>query len=657
MMKFKLSLLAIALFFASVQVQARDPYTLTDDRAQAEMLDELAMGMGDILNDFSDLSDEEYRQRLQNLSSDIAFRLDPMIKERILLRVERSRTSTENILGKADIYFPIFEEQLSKHDVPHLIKYLAIIESNLEPRARSHAGAGGLWQFMPSTGRMYNMQITATIDDRSDTYKASESAAKLLAHLKNYHGDWCLALASYNCGAGRVNKAIKMAGTTDYWKVREYLPTETQKYVPYFMAMVYVGEYAAMHELTPTPQHKDLVLTDTIVITESTTLAKIAQESGIHIDTVRFLNPAYLKNYVPRSAEGSIIILPARAVAEMRGYTTQWEFLNSFMTENPLRAVRRINGPEDMVRLAKAFRCSLKELYEWNALPADYQPQRGDLIGIRKFVRQPQGDNGLLMLNTTTARPTRARQETLHLPTLQVVAIQDQKAVAVVSNTAKKAPANNSAANVSNVAAVAPVNTKPQAAANVATPTPTPAPAIATPAPQQGDVSAQRERSRNLRSSQPAAAVSAPEVATTAPTPVASSEAPRSVAAATTAPAEAKIIAPTMEKTEDNGIQKLDENAQLRSRSRNVRTAEVVVAPINSSPSTTAAVATPAAADKSATFAGKDKINIHFVQPNETLADIVKNNPHTTSAEIMLLNNLSHSSQLTAGMMLKIPKP
>ncbi len=656
MMKSKLSVLAIALFFSfGSPLRATDPYTLTQDRAQEATLNELTMEMGDIFNDFNEISDEEYRQRLDALSSEMAFRLDPMIKERILLRVERSRSSTEAILGKAEIYFPIFEEFLSKHEVPHLIKYLAIIESNLQPLARSHAGAGGLWQFIPSTGRMYNMQISATVDDRSDTYKASESAAKLLAHLKNYHGDWCLALASYNCGAGRVNKAIKLAGSNDYWKVRAFLPTETQKYVPYFMAMVYVGEYAAMHDLTPTPQHKDLYLTDTIVITESTTLAKIAQESGIHLDTVRFLNPAYLKSYVPRSATGNIIVLPARAVAEMRNYTTQWEFLNSFMTENPLRAVRRIQGAEDIARLAKAFRCSIKELYEWNALPADYQPQRGDLIGIRKFVRHTQSDNSLLMLNSTTARPSRARQETLNLPTLQVVAIQDQKAITVASNETKKSSTTaNSAKNVATAPVVAPANTKPQVA---------PAPVVATatvnqrpkaetaPTVQQGDVNTNRERSRNLRSNE-APTTPSSEVATVAPSAVSSSETPRSVQAATPSKAEASLVAPTL-KGEENAVQKMDENADTRSRARNLRTAEVVANNTNTAETVTP---TPVASSNSNNFGGKDKINYHEVKPQETLADIVQKYPHTNSAEIMLLNQLTHSSSLHAGMLLKIPK-
>lgn len=664
-MTFKISLLTLALFCSTISVsQATNPRpntTTTDkgDLSEAAM-NQIAMGMNDILNNYNDLTDDEYRQRIQSLSNEIDFKIDPLIKERIILRVEKSKISTEQTLGRAEIYFPIFEEHLAKHDVPHLMKYLAIIESNLEPRARSHAGAGGLWQFMPATGKMYNMSITSTLDERSDTYKASEAAAKLLAHLKNYHGDWCLALASYNCGAGRVNKAIKSAGSTDYWVVRHYLPTETQKYVPYFMAMVYVGEYAAMHDLTPTPQHRDLVLTDTIHYTESTTLARLAEQVGVGVDTVRFLNPSYLKNYIPRSNEPSIIVLPARAVAQLRGYEAQFEFLGTVQNENPMRAVRRINSHEDLVWLAKAFRCTIKDLYIWNALPENYQVKKGDLIAIRKYNAVKDAPS-----LASSRRPTLKQNETIVLPALQIVALQNNKAVTVIASDLPKIAAQNpqranaithtqSVAAVSKktpapevVAApvVAPVNTKPTAVA-----------ANATPTTQQGDVNISRERGRNLRGEAVVPVATVAPVAATNPTPEPKVE-PKP---------EPKVEAKTVVNTNSNinttviepQIQKMDENVEQRARPRNLRQNEIPTTAVPTTEATPVATANPTATSTTtATAVETEKPSFiqHTVKSNESLWDILEKYPNTTTKEVMEINRVMRATDIYTGQVLKIP--
>jgi membrane-bound lytic murein transglycosylase D len=646
-MTFKQGLLALTL---CCSVFSTSYATEPNKGKEADAMDMIAMGMNDILNDYNDLTEDEYRQRIESLSNEISFRIDPLIKDRIELRLERAKTSTEATLGKAEIYFPIFEEHLAKYDVPHLIKYLAIIESNLEPLARSHAGAGGLWQFMPSTGRMYNMQITTTVDERSDTYKASESAAKLLAHLKNYHGDWCLALASYNCGAGRVNKAIKSAGTTDYWVVRNYLPTETQKYVPYFMAMVYVGEFAAMHGLTPTPHHKDYVLTDTIHYFGSTTLAQLAKEVGVGVDTLRFLNPSYLKNYIPRSTETHIIVLPARVVAELRGYEAQWNYLNNFQTENPMRAVRRIMKQEDLAWLAKAFRCTVKDLYTWNGLPEHYQVKAGDLIAIRKnnATRDQQ--------QFAARRPSLKQNETIILPALQVVALQNNKAITMVSNDlpklTNKTPLTavlNQNNNSSNNNALAATSKKEATIPTVAVPTATTTPAAVnvkpsamTAAIQEGDVAVSRDRSRNLkgRANLPAVAVE-PTVAISSKPEVKTVEVKT---VENTNNSKATVIEPVISApTVVSNAQKLDENANPRGR--NLRQASVAVPTGTIVTTTTKEVVTEERAGQ----------KNHCVKPNETLWDILRDNPNVTSVEVLQINKLNRATDLYPGMIIKIP--
>ena len=485
-MNFKIGLFTLALLGCLMEpLKAIDPKPNANTHSFSSWNNDdmtlLAMNMSDLLNDFSGLTEDEYRERIQSLSNEIEFRIDPLIKERIELRLSKAKVHTEIMLGKAEIYFPIFEEYLEKYEIPHLLKYLAIIESALEPRARSHAGAGGLWQFMPSTGRMYKMEISSTVDERSDTYKATEAAAELLAKLKEYHGDWCLALASYNCGAGRVNKAIKSAGTTNYWEVRRFLPVETQKYVPFFMAMVYVGEYAHLHDINPVSASKHLVQTDTIHYSGSTTLAQLAKEVGVDVDTVRFLNPSYLKNYVPKRSEGSIIVLPASAVAKMRGYEAQLEHLNNIQQENPIRAIRRIFSNDDIERFARAFRCTVKDIFMWNNLPENYQVKAGDLIAIRKFNVNKDAANNFFARRSTSI----SVKDALVIPALQVIALSDDKAITMTSRDLAKIAAYNPevAGAITQTSAV--YATSKNAAHNNHG--------------QVGEISASRERSRNLR--------------------------------------------------------------------------------------------------------------------------------------------------------------
>jgi membrane-bound lytic murein transglycosylase D len=346
--------------------------------------DHFVQMMSNLMNSYPSLTDEEYMKRLKDLSGQIDYRLDPLVKERILARTEKYRQLTEHLLGKGAIYFPIFEEYLAKYNVPHHLKYLSVIESHLNPVAKSVASAVGLWQFIPSSGILFGLEINTYVDERSDTHKASEAAANLLSVLYAKYNDWALAMAAYNCGPGRVDNAVKIAKSTDYWVVRNYLPKETQKYVPYFMAMVYAGEFHELHELKPEKMPEELVLTDTIHMSGGISMFDLAKQLEISVDTLKFLNPAYRRNFIPQSKKGQIIVLPARIVAEMKGYKTALERVQTIQRNNPLRAVRRINSQQDLLWLSKAFRCQVEDILAWNQLPDNYVPSKGDLIAIRK---------------------------------------------------------------------------------------------------------------------------------------------------------------------------------------------------------------------------------------------------------------------------------
>ncbi len=337
-----------------------------------------------LLNDFPNITDEEYQKRLLEISGQIDYRLDPLVKERIIVSTEKYRQHTEHLLGKGDIYFPIFEEYLTKYNIPHHLKYLAVIESHLNPVAKSWASAVGLWQFIPSSGRVFGLQIDNNIDERSDTHKASEAAAQFLSILYDKYKDWSLAMAAYNCGPGRVDYALKLSKATDYWSVRNYLPKETQNYVPYFMAMVYVGEFHKSHDLVPEKMPQDLVLTDTIHMSGGISVIELAKQLNLNPDTLKFLNPSYRANHVLHSPKGRIIVLPARIVAELRGYDEALERVLGLQKNNPIKAVRRVKSTEDLQWLCRAHRCHMQDILLWNELPSNYVPNEGDLIAIRK---------------------------------------------------------------------------------------------------------------------------------------------------------------------------------------------------------------------------------------------------------------------------------
>jgi membrane-bound lytic murein transglycosylase D len=535
------------------------------------------------------------------------------------------KNSTERTLGKAEIYFPIFEEYLAKYDVPYHIKYLSIIESNLQPRAKSPAGAGGLWQFIPSTARMYNMTLNATTDERSDTHRASEAAAKLLSDLYKYHGDWALAMASYNCGAGRVNSAIRQAGSKDYWKVRRFLPHETQKYVPYFMAVVYAGEYAQFHDIIHEKQHPDLLLTDTIHFNGSATFNQIASDYGVHVDTVRFLNPAYLKNYLPRSEKTHILVLPARAVAAARGYEAQFQYVQTIQNENPIRAVRRVFTEADLDAFAKAFRCTVKDILNWNGLSSSTQIKSGDLIAIRKF-----NTNKDFQQNQGNRPSNKINLQPINLTTMQVTGIKNKKATVAPIHTIEKV---QTVSTLPNVATAIVASNKTNNTTNNNT-------TAAAPAPNTVKIDADRSRSRNLRTE---------EANNTAITPIVVAN-PTATKATETKTVETKAVETKTVETkavETKTEVKIDNS---RNRNRNLRNEQAVVnAPIVET-SATANTATSKATPKSA-----DNFIYHLVEPKQSLWDIKKLYPHITSREILQMNRLKSESDIHAGLLLKIP--
>ena len=244
------------------------------------------------------LSDSIYKARLQALPFVIEVPYNPVVGKYIH-RYTKAPKRLATLRQVSDFYFPMFEDHFAQYDLPYELKYLAVVESALNPQARSHMGAVGLWQFMPSTGKKYGLEINSLVDERMDPVRSTDAACRFLNSLYSIFNDWTLAIAAYNCGPGNVNKAIRYAGNKkDFWSIYPYLPKETRNYVPLFIAVAYVMNYADAHGICPATSQFTMV-TDTVVTFHRMHLKQVAEVLEIDIQEVRRLNPQYARDLVP----------------------------------------------------------------------------------------------------------------------------------------------------------------------------------------------------------------------------------------------------------------------------------------------------------------------------------------------------------------------
>jgi membrane-bound lytic murein transglycosylase D len=256
-------------------------------------------------------TDEQYLERIKAMNSVISLSYNSRVQAYINLYSMRRREQVESMLGLSEYYFPIFEEILEEVGVPQELKYLAVIESALNPRARSRAGAVGIWQFMYATGKIYGLHVDSYIDQRQDPILATYASARFMKDLHNMFGDWVLALAAYNCGPGNVRKAIaRSGGKRNYWDIYNFLPRETRGYVPAFIAAMYVMEHHKDHNLYVKPSSMPWAI-DTVKVHDRLHLQQVADVMDIPLQMLRDLNPQYRRDIVPASPRGHALILPA----------------------------------------------------------------------------------------------------------------------------------------------------------------------------------------------------------------------------------------------------------------------------------------------------------------------------------------------------------
>ncbi len=253
--------------------------------------------------------DPEVTRRIENLQTIVSVRVTEDVMDMVRFYTEKNRRDSERILSRTALYFPAIEQALREKELPDELKYISVVESSLDPRAVSHQGAAGMWQFMKGTAELFNIRMDKHIDDRRDIIKSTDKALDYLKYLHESYGDWTLALAAYNCGTSRINKAIKKAGgSTDYWSILEHLPRETQKYIPKFIAVSYLMNYYYLHDIKPADLPDDIRYTTSVKVFDKVDFKKLSKELDMDLELIRHLNPVYARDQIPATREESYFL-------------------------------------------------------------------------------------------------------------------------------------------------------------------------------------------------------------------------------------------------------------------------------------------------------------------------------------------------------------
>jgi membrane-bound lytic murein transglycosylase D len=400
--------------FLNGSAQMPDPPRFADDRVAA-MLDSLARNTylsrlprhpSQANNKFHYAADSVPRPdaivveaRLARLNTQSPFDLvyNNDVQAYINLYAVRKRASVERMMGLAQLYYPIFEQQLDKYNLPLELKHLAVIESALNPTATSRSGARGLWQFMYTTGKMYGLDVTSYVDERCDPYKSTVAACEYLKALYSMFGDWQMVLAAYNSGPGTVNKAIRRAGggRKSYWDIRPYLPLETQGYVPAFIAANYVMNFSAEHNLFSATPRRVFFDVDTIALHHQVTFQQIEALLNVPTDELLFLNPMYKLGVVPVSLEEPYqLVLPANKVGN---FLANEDAIYAYIKKDTLapvtvvqqvKQIHTVRRGEHISSIARRYKCTAADIRNWNKLRSNTL-RTGQKLVIYTLVKTP----------------------------------------------------------------------------------------------------------------------------------------------------------------------------------------------------------------------------------------------------------------------------
>jgi membrane-bound lytic murein transglycosylase D len=333
-----------------------------------------------------------YVTRFKKLNANSPFSLvyNDIVKAYVNLYAKRRKKTTGRMLGLAPVYFPIFEEHLDKYNLPLELKYLPVVESALNPKAKSRVGATGLWQFMYATGKMFDLDVTSYYDERSDVYKSTDAACRYLKHLHDMYHDWDLVLAAYNSGPGNVNKAIRRSGgKRTYWEIRPFLPRETQGYVPAFIAVNYVMSYAAEHNISPIEPDISCMKVDTVNVKQHLSFEQLSTFLELPVEYIAYLNPSYKQNFIPNTKGANTLCLPADKIGTflmnektIYALKTQQDIKDSIAAaQNNTTDIAENKGGNEIIytvrsgdflgKIASKYHCRVSQIKEWNNLYSD----------------------------------------------------------------------------------------------------------------------------------------------------------------------------------------------------------------------------------------------------------------------------------------------
>ncbi len=336
----------------------------------------------DSLRFSSDVSEEEMIRRLEAMNSFISLPYNSVVKNYIVLYSERMNSRMGRVMGLSEYYFPMFEEAFARYGLPDELKYMAVVESMLNPVALSRAGARGMWQFMYNTAKTYGLEINSYVDERLDVEKSVDAAARYLRDSYTIFGDWALAISSYNCGAGNVSKAIRRAGgKRDFWSIYPYLPRETRGYVPAFVGAMYAMTYWKEYGIVPQEVGMPAMV-DTFVIKRNLHFEQISSVVGVPLEDIRNLNPQYLHDIVPGNSHDYILKLPyswtsafvdtpmetlyAYKADSLMSSRVQREVANA--VKNDGRIAYKVRSGDYLGKIASRYGVTVNQLKSWNNL-------------------------------------------------------------------------------------------------------------------------------------------------------------------------------------------------------------------------------------------------------------------------------------------------
>ena len=329
------------------------------------------------------LTEAILKERLKVIDAKTPFHIayNPALEKVIKSYLKHRKRYYPSLMAKAAYYFPMFEKYLDQYDIPLEMKYLAIVESALNPRAKSKVGATGLWQFMYPTGKQYKLRISSYVDDRQDPIKSTIAACEYLSDLYRIFGDWDLALAAYNSGPGNVSKAIKRSGGyKNYWNIRPFLPRETAGYVPAFYATMYLFEYSEEHNLVGNAPKIQHFATDTIQVKRTVSFDQIAEKIGVEAELLAFLNPSYKLDIVPFiQGRDYKLVLPRASVV---GFLQNEEALYALADEDDAKREKplpkyfemdqriryRVKSGDYLGKIANRYGVRVSDIKKWNRL-------------------------------------------------------------------------------------------------------------------------------------------------------------------------------------------------------------------------------------------------------------------------------------------------